>query len=330
MNLIKQILSRREFTERPPILIDIGASGGLRPEWQDIAPYSICIAFDADDRGMKYIVKESSRYRKLYVYNRIVTDSPVAEADFFLTRSPYCSSLLKPLEDKLREWEFEDLFKVQRIARLKSVSLPQLLEELGVKHVDWFKTDSQGTDLRLFKSLGHSIMNTVIVAEFEPGIIDAYEGEDKLWQMMQYMEGRPFWMSDLSIKGSARVRSDILKERVHKCSFSKYAMRAAPGWGEMTFIHTFEKGVNEFGLRECLLGWVFAVVENQLGFALELAVEGGHRFKEPIFERMESYVTKRLKGTTKGLILHLLRRVAGRVGRILDPGRRRSSVFGSV
>ena len=53
------------------------------------------------------------------------------------------------------------------------------MKELEIKSFDWFKTDSQGTDLRLFKSIGETLIPKIIVAEFEPGFINSYLGEDK-------------------------------------------------------------------------------------------------------------------------------------------------------
>jgi hypothetical protein len=320
MTIIQKILSRDEFIQRPPVLIDIGASGDIHQKWSDIAAYSICIAFDADDREMGYVIKESSGYRKLYVYSRVVTDFPALETDFFLTTSPYCSSLLKPREDKLRQWEFENLFKVQKTVRLKAVTLPQVLKELGIKYVDWFKTDSQGTDLRLFKSLGYDIVDRIIIAELEPGIIDAYEGEDKLWQVMQYMERHPFWMSGIRVKGSLRLRNDIITDKKIQKQFSPNLtyIKTSPGWGEVTFINNFNDDGGLFGIREFLMGWVVAIIEHQFGFALELAVEGKRRFKDAIFDEMEAHVLKQLKDNLTCWLLNFMRRAANKAVSILD------------
>jgi hypothetical protein len=95
MNIIDKVLSLPEFKEHPPVLVDIGASGELHKIWKNLAKYSICIAFDADSRDIEYTVNEKSHYKKLYVYNRILTSQlKENEETFYLTKSPYCSSLL--------------------------------------------------------------------------------------------------------------------------------------------------------------------------------------------------------------------------------------------
>jgi len=40
MNIIDEVLGRFEFEEKPPILFDVGASGGLNPAWSKLAKYS--------------------------------------------------------------------------------------------------------------------------------------------------------------------------------------------------------------------------------------------------------------------------------------------------
>jgi hypothetical protein len=119
--MIDMVLQRQEFIEAPPVLLDIGASGAIHRKWRTIAKYSIGIAFDADVREMNYAIKESSGYKKLYLFNRLVTDSPSSETDFYLTRSPYCSSLLRPDEKSIANWAFADLFEVEKTVKLKSI-----------------------------------------------------------------------------------------------------------------------------------------------------------------------------------------------------------------
>lgn len=297
MTIIDTILNRPEFADRPPVLLDIGAAGEIDRKWRNIAPYSVCIAFDADDREMGYVVRETSGYRKLYVYNCIVTDAVTGEADFHLTSSPQCSSLLDPRQESLDNWAFGDYFRVDRNVRLKTVALPDVLAELGIDKVDWFKTDSQGTDLRLFKSLGDERIRRVLAAEFEPGFIDAYQGEDKLWSLLAYMEGRPFWMTSLQVKGSQRISRNIGERRLNPLErrFLPALLKTSPGWGEVAYLNTFGGDPECLDMRDYLLGWVFAFIEEQYGFAMEIAARGYERFNDPLFPLLEAEALVRLR-----------------------------------
>ena len=294
--MIDKILRRSEFSDRPPVLMDIGAAGAIHPKWKSIAKYSVCIAFEADTRGLGFEIRESREYRKLYVYNAIVMDKNSGDVEFHLTRFPPCSSVLPPRHGRLAAWAFSDLFKVMETVRLKSICINTVLEETGIDKVDWFKTDSQGIDLRLFESLGDERINRVLVAEFEPGIIDAYEGEDKLWHLLRFMEGRPFWMADISIKGSQRIRPELPGDfpAIFPKKIIRAAIKTSPGWGEVAYFNEFPEPSIGLDKRDYLLGFVFAILENQLGFALEIALRGKARFGDSIFEEMASHVSSKI------------------------------------
>jgi len=285
MNIIEMVLSQPEFKESPPVLVDIGASGSLHQKWQEIARFSTCIAFDADSRDMGHTLQASEEYYNLHVFNTIVTEKSEGKADFYLTRSPYCSSLLEPDLEMLQSWAFAPLFEIQDRIRLKCRTLLTVLGELGLSRVDWFKTDSQGTDLRLFNSLGQSIIDRVLIAEFEPGIMDSYKGEDKLHALMSYMELQPFWISDMECNGTQRVSQKIINLYFpgESENMGMY-LRKVPFWVNITYLNSFEN--NSLSKRDFLLGWVFATIERHHGFALELAHCGERKFNDPLFLKL--------------------------------------------
>lgn len=96
-NLINRVFLHQSFIEKPPVLLDIGASGSLPTHWELLAPYSICIAFDADDRDFVVEESEGKPWKKLYSLNRLVEPQSSDGIDFYLTRSPHCSSSLQPV-----------------------------------------------------------------------------------------------------------------------------------------------------------------------------------------------------------------------------------------
>lgn len=297
--MIHKVLQRKEFQEQPPLLIDIGASGKIHSIWKKLAKYSICIAFDADERDFGYITDESGNYLKLHTFNCIVSDQEEAtESDFYLTQSPHCSSLLPPDQDAVANMEFAEKFKVRKVVKIKTTTLPKVLQELKVDYVDWFKTDSQGIDLRLFKSLGEAIYSKVISAEFEPGVMDSYQGEDKLHKILSFMDStNKFWAAEIIIKGSPRVVPSALGN-MFKNSFlyklGKFSLKPSAGWAEITYLNKFNPD-NQFSLRDYLLAWVFATVQQQHGFALYIVEQGKTKFDDSMWTSLEKYSRKKIK-----------------------------------
>ena len=58
MRLFDKILTTKELIDKPPVLIDIGASGSIHKPWERIRKHSVCIAFDADEREFNFVKEE--------------------------------------------------------------------------------------------------------------------------------------------------------------------------------------------------------------------------------------------------------------------------------
>jgi FkbM family methyltransferase len=313
LRVIDRILRLPELEAAPPVLVDVGAAQGIHPRWRRIAKYSVCVAFEADERELASVTSEAAGFRQLTTYNSLAAERPSAAERFHLTASPFCSSRLRPRPDTLRRYAFAPLFRVERTVDVPAVDLPSALAELGLDRVDWLKLDSQGTDLRLFRSLGKELTRRVIVVELEPGIIDAYAGEDKLADVLAEMDGQGFWASELMVRGSTRVDSELAR-RALGLRMSRYldvCHKTAPGWAEVEYFNDFEDH-DVFGKRELLLGCAFALLRRHYAFALELATKGRERFGEP-FAELERTALRRIRSRFARLPLLAFGALGGRV-----------------
>lgn len=283
------ILNHSELIARPPILLDIGASGGVPRQWKKIAKYSICIAFDPDEREMRITEQQSKDFKKYFIINKVVS-SEGGICNFYLTKSPYCSSMLEPDIEHLTSYQFKNLFEISEKITIESVTLNAILSSCGLKYVDWFKADTQGTDLRIFKSL-NSMMESILVAEFEPGIVDAYKGEDKMWHVLKFMEEKKFWLSRLDIKGAPRINYEnynLLKNK-HKVYLKNAAL-----WGEMIYLQDLD--INNSHIRELLTACLFGIILQEFGYVYDISSSAKTKFpNDPIWGNIQLAVEKMMQ-----------------------------------
>ncbi|MEK6477305.1 hypothetical protein WJR50_07220 [Catalinimonas sp. 4WD22] len=295
--IIDKISSREDIIAKPPVLVDIGASNDINPVWKKIASFSIGLAFDADDRDFEFIEKEDKLFKKLYVFNKIVVDkAEYNEMDFYLTKSPYCSSLLEPNLAKLQPYHYADYFEVTKKIKLKIVELKKVVEEIGLDYIDWFKTDAQGIDLRLFSSLSTQMQNRAIMLEFEPGLIDAYKQEDKVVDVLNYMKDKDFFLLSLDVKGPFRITKTTFdhtfKNQISK-KFAKHGLKRVPGWAEMAFLN--ELSGLEYTSRDYILAWLFSTLQEHHEISAAYANQGYEKFHEKIFKELENYSFKAIR-----------------------------------
>ncbi len=295
MRVVDRILRLPELEAAPPVLVDIGAAQGMHPPWRSIAKYSVCVAFEADERELESVTRSAAGFRRLTTYNCIAAERPSDAEPFYLTASPFCSSRLRPRLDALACYAFAPLFRVERTVDVRARDVASALAELELDHVDWLKIDSQGTDLRLLRSLGAELTRKALVVELEPGIIDAYEGEDRLEDVLAEMHTRGFWVSDLTVQGSTRVDSDLARRALGERAtrYLDACHKKAPGWVEVEYFNDFADD-EAFGRRELLLGYAFALLRGHYAFALELAAKGRARFGAP-FEELERTALRRVR-----------------------------------
>ena len=284
--LIDRVLSFPELVERPPVLIDVGASGGIHAPWRPIAKHSICIGFDPDDRDFS-TTTGSRGFRECHVVRAIVTDRDADDHTVYLTASPYCSSTLRPRHDVLAGYAHAGLFEVVGAASVPSMRLDTVLAAKGLDHVDWLKTDSQGLDRRVFDSLTPEQRKRSLVVELEPGIMNGYDGEDKLEDVLAAFSELDFWCASLVAKGAVRGSAEVLAKHLGPGALRSLPIteRVAACWVEIEYLNTFAEPALRT-VRNLLLGWVFSSLRGHHAFALELADLGHGMFKHDSRFRM--------------------------------------------
>ena len=132
--------------------------------------------------------------------------------------------------------------------------------------------------------------------------MDAYKNEDKLYDVMREMQNRGFWLSSMNVKGTQRLQNSyasqiggFLSERI---------IRSSPGWAELTYLRNPEN----LSVRSLLLMIVFALLEDQYGYALELADKGILQFRNPLLDECRQKILKKTQAQKMKIPFILLKR----------------------
>src|SRR3989338_9502860 len=99
-------------TDIRPVLIDIGSAGAPPWIWKHIRRYSTYVGFDPDSKETSEI-QGGSFYKTITVNKAIESGKQSDEVLFYFTKSPHCSSTLKPDTGSLSNYLFSDLFTVE-------------------------------------------------------------------------------------------------------------------------------------------------------------------------------------------------------------------------
>lgn len=257
-----------------PILMDIGSAGYSPIIWNKIAENSIYIGFDPDVR-----VESGSGetpFYKSFIVNKAVTANLQQETSFNLTYYPSCSSVLPPDSQSLKEFLFSDLFQVEKTISIPTITINEVLENLELKQIDWFKTDSQGTDLRLFNSIREDIRSNILAVDVEPGLINAYQGEDLFIDVHQDLVKQGFWLSNLNVVETVKFNRNLAENLQQSYPEITLDMlrnyhKKTPGWCEARYLRTLDFMIAQnWTQREYILLWLFSLLDQQIGFSFNL------------------------------------------------------------
>jgi FkbM family methyltransferase len=266
-----------------PVLLDVGASSGPPPVWRDIARHAVHVAFDPDLREMSEA--HGGPFYKSTVLNEAVTaDKQSEQVTFYLAAAPQCSSTLRPNYEVVSNFFGAERFEIKQEVQAKATTLDRVLDRLNLDRIDWLKLDTQGTDARLFESVREDVRSRLLAVDLEPGVRGAYVGEDLFGEVHRTMLRNGLWLSRAEVKGFPRMRRatlaattaghpDLIAEVVMK------AVRKTPGWIELRYLRTLESiaqpltAGRAFERNDYLMLWAFALIDEQFGFALDLARE---------------------------------------------------------
>ena len=256
-----------------PVLIDIGASGKPPEIWDDIKLYSQYIGFDPDSREIPESI--SLGYWKSDIIDKAVIAGESESVDIFLTKSPFCSSILPPDFNSLKHYAWHDLFIVMEKTKVSAISLPSLITRLALNRIDWFKTDSQGIDLRLFLSIPAPIRDHVLAVDIEPGLMPAYTGEDFFTQAHESLITQGFWLSDIKIGSCPRIHqgsiNKIFKTKKPDVWVCMSALPKSPYYCEARYLRSIEwLQSHNAEERDYLLLCIFALIDGKIGYALDV------------------------------------------------------------
>lgn len=276
MNYALQLLEREHVTLT---LMDIGASGKKFKPFESLLSVSNFIGFDPDSRDIH--IDETKYETKSIFFNKAVTSFlEQKEVTFYLTKSPHCSSTLKPVPKNLNQWPYARLFEIVKEVSAPALTISEALKEADLDHIDWLKIDSQGTDLRIIESIPSDIFDKMIACDVEPGLYEHYENADLFSEMHTSLIRKGFWLADLNLQTQPRISEahwNTLQNRASSAQVRELinrSLKRSPTATEARYIRTIPSAVElNYDYKKFLIMWAISLSTGNLSYAYDIASE---------------------------------------------------------
>ncbi|MDB0003575.1 FkbM family methyltransferase, partial [Alphaproteobacteria bacterium] len=154
------------------------------------------------------------------VLNNAIYKATDTNVDFFITKNPYNSSLLKKnsIFNEFIEYHGEydskvnDNYSVSKIIKVNTTSLDNLFSDFKNNKIlkpNILSLDTQGTELSILKN-STKILEETIVIQLEFNFINFYNNQNKNYDILKFLETYGFELIEFQdIKRGARVNSKI-------------------------------------------------------------------------------------------------------------------------
>ena len=284
-----------------PVLVEIGPREQPPEIWDGIAQSSTYLAAGPDSELSAALLR--GRFHQAHVVDELVTpDASEAGSPLHVTRDPVYSSVLEPKPADASSDFLDDQCLLGRATMVRNTTLNALAGRFGLPTIDWLNTNVNGLDFALYQSLNASLRRRLLAVDTVVDLVDFWQQQGSPASAYHRFVDDGFWLSRMSAYGLPRMRPDsvarlrVLDSRLDESFFGE-RLRRSPGWLFLRFFRSLASmSAGAFSQRDYVVLWAFALLDDQLGYAADVAFEYGRQFGEgSVFQTLVGETLERVR-----------------------------------
>lgn len=188
-------LLHKDYAAQPLTLIDVGARGGLQPNWEPARPHLRVIGFEPDAEGHACLAAGADPRRTVYI-NAALHREP-AELTLNVGRAGGTSSLFEPNWEFLNRFPNPQRYEVTRRIPVQVDTLDRVLPTHDVRDPDFIKIDTQGAELAIVEGGRETLARSIFGAEVEVLFASLYRDQPAFGAIDAFLRSLGFQLFDL-------------------------------------------------------------------------------------------------------------------------------------
>lgn len=286
-NLIEKTFSSH-IKRFPLTLIDIGASRGIKRTWKKFKNLRV-IGFEPDKRAFYSLVKYN-RPNTIYLNTGLYNQKK--QVNFYLTRKPEVSSLLRPNRELLENFPNPERFDIIKTLKIQVDTLDNQIIKNNIKDIDFIKIDTQGSELFILQGSKKLLEGDVFGLDLEVEFIKLYQNQPLFSDIDEFLRQFGFELFDL--------RQTYWKRQIGKKLGNKKGQIIGGDALYLRSIESFKKILQKIKDKEqkktkILKTLSISLLYGYLDYALGLLYNTKEYFNQKEF----SYLSKNLKRNIK-------------------------------
>ena len=185
------------FREHPIVLADVGARGGLRPNWRSARPQLRLLGFEPDRGEYDRLVADSADGGHGDRYFNVALHDHRGSMTLHVARDPGLTSLFPPNRPFLDAFPDADRFDTVDRVSIATDTLDRIVAEHQIEDVDFIKADTQGTELFVLRGATGVLASQVTGVEVEAEFAQIYSGQPVFADVDTLLRDLGFHLFDL-------------------------------------------------------------------------------------------------------------------------------------
>lgn len=183
------------YRKSPVILVDIGAKGGLEPNWQPLKKYLYIIEFEPNSREFSLLNQTKDKNIKLLqtgLYNKRKTS-----VDLYLIKHPGGSSIFKPNRELVDKFPESERFDIIGVERIETDTLDNQFQIHSINDADFIKIDTEGSELFILQGATKVLEKYIFGLEVEAEFLEFRKNQPLFSDVDSFVRKQGFQLFDI-------------------------------------------------------------------------------------------------------------------------------------
>jgi len=185
------------YERHPLVLADIGARGGLRPNWRAAARHLRLLGFEPDRTEYLRLSDRARREPYAVKYFDVALHNHTAPLKLHVARDRGLSSVFEPNRRFLDAFPDAGRFDTVDQVTIQADTLDHVIDTQAIDNIDFIKADTQGSELFVLQGGRRALTTWVIGVEVEVEFAPIYDGQPLFADVDAFMRQLGYLLFDL-------------------------------------------------------------------------------------------------------------------------------------
>ena len=196
MNIFLAPRFAESYETNPLLLVDVGARGGLKRDWQAARPHLRVVGFEPEQREFEKLAQKSPGDNSTRILN-VALHSAEGPLRFHVARDRGLSSIFEPNRRFLDAFPDSARFDTTDTQQVAADTLDNVLRAHGIADADFIKVDTQGSELFVLRGAAATLASSMVGVEVEVEFTPIYTGQPLFADVDSFMRGLGYMLFDL-------------------------------------------------------------------------------------------------------------------------------------